>query len=68
MSDFIQNNNNFSQPNTNIASFTMASFNSPDNSSILDDSNPQTLNVKQSLQALRRINRFKASAMKRNNN
>ena len=60
-----RSNNNFSQPNTNIASFTMANFNSPDNSSILDNSNPQTLNVKQSLQALRRINRLKASAMKR---
>ena len=34
------NNINFSQPNTNIASFTMASFNSPDNNSILDDSTP----------------------------
>ena len=43
----------------------MASFNSPDNSPILDNSNPQTLNVKQSLQALRRINRLKASAMKK---
>ena len=30
-----RNNNSFSQLNTNIASFTMASFNSPDNSSIL---------------------------------
>ena len=63
-----RSNNNFSQLNTNIASISMASFNSPDNSSILDNSNPQTLNVKQSLQALRRINRLKASAMKRNNN
>ena len=35
-----RSNNNFSQPNTNIASFTMASFNSPDNSSILYDSTP----------------------------
>ena len=43
-----RNNNSFSQPNTNIASFTMANFSSPDNSSILDNSNPQTLNVKQS--------------------
>ena len=34
------NNINFSQPNTNIASFTMASFNSPDNNSILNDSTP----------------------------
>ena len=34
------NNVNFGQPNTNIASFTMASFNSPDNNSILDDSTP----------------------------
>ena len=60
-----RNNNNFSQLNTNIASFTMATFDSPDNSSILDNSNPQTLNVKQSLQVLRRINRLKASAMKK---
>ena len=29
-----RNNINFSQPNTNIASFTMASFNSPENNSI----------------------------------
>ena len=35
-----RNDINFSQPNTNIASFTMASFNSPDNNSILDDSTP----------------------------
>ena len=35
-----RNNINFSQPNTNIASFTMASFNSPDINSILDDSTP----------------------------
>ena len=33
-------NINFSQPNTNIASFTMASCNSADNNSILDDSSP----------------------------
>ena len=31
-----RNNNNLSQLYTNIASFTMASFNSPDNSSVLD--------------------------------
>ena len=60
-----RNNNNFSQLNTNIASFTMASFNSPDNSPVLDNSNPETLNVKQSLQALRRINRLISSAMKK---
>ena len=35
-----RNNINFSQLNINVASFTMASFNSPDNSSILDDSTP----------------------------
>ena len=35
-----RNNNNFSQPNTNIASFTTASYNSPDINSILDDSTP----------------------------
>ena len=38
-----RSNNNFSQPNTNIASYTMASFNSPDNSSILDNINQQHL-------------------------
>ena len=35
-----RNNINFSQPNTNIASFTMASFSSPNNNSTLDDSTP----------------------------
>ena len=35
-----RNDINFNQPNTNIASFTMASYNSPDNNSILDDSTP----------------------------
>ena len=35
-----RNNTNISQPNTNIASFTMASFNSPENNSILDNSTP----------------------------
>ena len=35
-----RNNVNFGQPITNIASFTMASFNSPEDNSILDVSSP----------------------------
>ena len=35
-----RNNINFTKPNRNIASFTMASYNSPDNNSILNDSTP----------------------------
>ena len=40
-----RNNNNFSQLNTNIASLTMASFNSPDNSSISTNIKCQTIST-----------------------